>query len=79
MTLRHSYEDGVAPFDRRPHWYYPTELVLFGALLAQTADAGEANRFGDADWLGRAVELLAWQRPRTAHQIQELVAETRAV
>ncbi|MFF8649326.1 hypothetical protein ACF06D_13960 [Streptomyces griseoluteus] len=77
MTLRHPYEDWVAPFDRHPHWYHPTELVLFGELLTQTANAGEANRFGDADWLGRAVELLARQRPRTAHEIHEAVAETR--
>ncbi|MGW1132851.1 hypothetical protein [Streptomyces griseoluteus] len=79
MTLRHPYEDWVAPFDRHRHWYNLTELVVFGELLTRTAEAGEAHRFGDADWLGRAVELLATRRPRTARQIHEAVAETRQV
>ncbi|MEU0968600.1 hypothetical protein ABZ357_25420 [Streptomyces sp. NPDC005917] len=77
MTLRHPYEDWVAPFDRHPHWYNLTELVLFEALLTQTADAGEAHRFGDADWLGRAVDQLARQRARTARGIRQAVTEAR--
>ncbi|MFF9077887.1 hypothetical protein ACF1FX_35395 [Streptomyces sp. NPDC014646] len=28
MTLRHPYENEVVRFDRHPHWYNPTELVL---------------------------------------------------
>jgi len=79
MTLRHPYEDWLAPFDRHPHWYDLTDLALFEALLTQTTNAREAQKFGDADWLNRAVERLARQqpRPRTAHQIQEAVTQTR--
>ncbi|MFF9322854.1 hypothetical protein ACF1BP_36315 [Streptomyces sp. NPDC014735] len=77
MTLRHPYENEVVRFDRHPHWYNPTELVLFQTLLAQTADAGEAHRFGDADWMDRAVEQLVRQRPSTARGVEQAVTEAR--
>ncbi|MFE5736241.1 hypothetical protein [Streptomyces celluloflavus] len=77
LTLRHPYEDRIVPFDCHPHRYRVTEVVWCEALLTQTIAAGEAHRFGDADWLGRAVEGLVRQRPRTARQIRQAVAEAR--
>ncbi|MER7183401.1 hypothetical protein ABT404_28685 [Streptomyces hyaluromycini] len=77
MTLRHPYENWLASFDRHPRWYDSTELVLFEELLRQTVDEGEANRLADSDWLGRAVELLVTQRPRTPGGVREAVARAR--
>ncbi|MET9530947.1 hypothetical protein ABZY02_10285 [Streptomyces sp. NPDC006649] len=79
MTLRHPYENGLAAFDRHPYWYNLTHLALFEELLRQIASEGEAHRFADADWLGRAVELLARDRPRTRHAMREAVAAARQV
>ncbi|MEV5986917.1 hypothetical protein AB0L85_18140 [Streptomyces sp. NPDC052051] len=79
MTVRHPYENRLAAFDRHPHPYNSTALVLFEELLRQTADEGEAERFADADWLGRAVGFLATQRPRTAGAIREAVSKARQV
>ncbi|MCX5114817.1 hypothetical protein OOK13_41495 [Streptomyces sp. NBC_00378] len=77
MTLRHPYENWLASFDRHPRAYNSTELVLFQELLSQTASEGEADRLADSDWLGRAVELLVTQRPRTASAIREAVTRAR--
>ncbi|MFE5097277.1 hypothetical protein ACFRCI_45085 [Streptomyces sp. NPDC056638] len=77
MTLRHPYENWLASFDRHPRSYNSTELVLFQELLSQTASEGEADRIADSDWLGRAVELLVTQRPRTASAIREAVTRAR--
>ncbi|GAA1139620.1 hypothetical protein F4556_006910 [Kitasatospora gansuensis] len=73
MTLRHPYEDWLAPFDRHPRPYGFTELALFEALLLRTGSSGEVHRLGDGEWLGRAVRLLAGQRPRTARGIRDAV------
>ncbi|MGW9075744.1 hypothetical protein [Streptomyces kronopolitis] len=75
MTLRHPYEDWIAPFDCHAHRYHLTELVWFDALLTQTVTGGEAHRFGNADWLDHAVEGLVRQRPRTTRTIRQAVAE----
>ncbi|MFH8789307.1 hypothetical protein [Streptomyces roseoverticillatus] len=77
MTLRHPYEDWLAPFSLHPRWYSPTEFELFQELLGQTDGAGEIHRLGDADWLGRVVEQLAPQRPWTAWKIHDAVNEAR--
>ncbi|WP_406069331.1 hypothetical protein OG372_16160 [Streptomyces sp. NBC_01020] len=77
LTLRHPYEDWVATFDRHPRWYNLTHLSWFQELLRQTAREGEARRFADAEWLGRAVELLAVQRIRSARGMREAVAAAR--
>ncbi|MEV5378411.1 hypothetical protein AB0L26_20930 [Streptomyces nondiastaticus] len=77
MTLRHPYEDWQAPFDLHPRRYRPTELVLLEELLAQTNDAGEAHRLGDADRLSLTIERLGEQRPWAARKIRDAVKEAR--
>ncbi|WP_234366288.1 hypothetical protein [Streptomyces albireticuli] len=77
LTLRHPYEDRLAAFDRHPRRYRSIEFLLLEELLTQAADAGEAHRLGDPDWLGRAVERLARQRPKTIRGIRQAVTEAR--
>ncbi|WP_053699262.1 hypothetical protein [Streptomyces sp. NRRL F-5755] len=75
MTLRHPYEDWLAPFNRHPHRYPMTELALFEALLGRTGAAKELHRLGDAEWLNRAVGLLKRQRPRTGRAVRQVMGE----
>ncbi|MFF2809127.1 hypothetical protein ACFVT2_18460 [Streptomyces sp. NPDC058000] len=78
MTLRHPYEDWVVSFDCHRRRYRATELVWWETLFSQTVAAGEAHRFGDADWLSRAIEELVRQRPRTARKIRQAVTQARS-
>ncbi|MFH8405900.1 hypothetical protein ACH4FX_14145 [Streptomyces sp. NPDC018019] len=75
MTLRHPYEDWQAVFDRHPRRYTLTELTLFQALLGHVGAAKEFHRFGDAEWLGRAVDRLTRQRPRTTRALRQVMTE----
>ncbi|WP_343235266.1 hypothetical protein [Streptomyces sp. SID10853] len=77
LTLRHPYENGLVTFDRHPRWYDLTDLSWFQELLRQTAGEGEAHRFADAEWLGRAVGALAGQRIRSARGMRDAVAAAR--
>ncbi|WKU48967.1 hypothetical protein Q3V23_35595 [Streptomyces sp. VNUA116] len=69
--------DWRAPFDLHPRRYRPTELVLLEELLAQTNDAGEAHRLGDANRLSRTIERLGEQRPWAARKVRDAVKEAR--
>ncbi|MFJ9522468.1 hypothetical protein ACIRPK_29990 [Kitasatospora sp. NPDC101801] len=75
LTLRHPYEDWLASFDRHPRPYSFVEVTLFDALLRRTAEDGGIHRLGDREWLGRAVQLLAEQRPMSAGRIRDAVTE----
>ncbi|WP_234440528.1 hypothetical protein [Streptomyces rimosus] len=75
MTLRHPYEDWLASFDRHPRRYTLTDLALFEALLTHTGAAKEFPRFGDGEWLDRAVGLLTRERPRTGRALRAVMAE----
>ncbi|MFE3651987.1 hypothetical protein [Streptomyces sp. NPDC059122] len=77
VTLRHPYEDWVVSFDGHPRRYTFTDMVLFEALLASTINEREAHKLGDGDWLGRAVEHLTRERPRTTRRIRKVVNEAR--
>lgn len=58
MTLRHPYEDRDLTFDRHAAWYKPAHVLLLAALMTQAVADGEAQRLGDAEWLGWAVGRL---------------------
>ncbi|KAA6224298.1 hypothetical protein CP973_09550 [Streptomyces albofaciens JCM 4342] len=75
MTLRHPYEDWQAAFDRHPRRYTMTELALLQSLLGHVGAAKEFHRFGDGEWLGRAVGLLTRERPRTGHALSRVMGE----
>ncbi|MET8246286.1 hypothetical protein ABZV31_18790 [Streptomyces sp. NPDC005202] len=79
MTLRHPYEDQAVYFDRHTRRYRGAELLLLEELLTQTVAAGEAQRLGDAEWLGRAVGHLTPLTPWTFGRLREAVTQARQV
>lgn len=78
MTVRHPYEDRKVTFDRHPRGYRLFELMLLQILLAQTVREDEAERLGDAEWLGRVVGRLHGTRaPRTRRRLLAEVDRAR--
>ncbi|MGW5861863.1 hypothetical protein ACWFRJ_06770 [Streptomyces sp. NPDC055239] len=77
MTLRHPYEDWRIDFHRHPRWYRMLDVAVLEQLLTQTVAAHEAERLGDADWLGRVIGRLAAPTTSWSRSIQKTVQEAR--
>ncbi|MGW1196415.1 hypothetical protein ACWD4B_11265 [Streptomyces sp. NPDC002536] len=77
-TLRHPYGPWVGRFGHHERRYGWSEILLAGELLRQAVDVGAAQRLGDPDWLGQAIELLAPLKVRTHSAARAEVAKVLA-
>ncbi|MFD8598579.1 hypothetical protein ACFV1L_26600 [Kitasatospora sp. NPDC059646] len=80
LTLRHPYEYRTVTFDRHPHRYSATQLLLTAQLMVNTVADGEAHRLGDPEWLSRAIGRLeavtSWPLGRGPEAVVRAALET---